>query len=76
MLDEKVIAQLQPLIHTGGRASNPINLLGDASPETYQNVLHVLLQSNSVDNILLMQAPSALTPGEVYADAVINTYKN
>ena len=76
MLDEKVIAQLQPLIHTGGRASNPINLLGDASPETYQKVLQVLLQSNSVDNILLMQAPSALTPGEVYADAVINTYKN
>lgn len=75
-LDEKVVAQLQPLIHTGGRASNPINLLGDASPETYQKVFQVLLQSNSVDNILLMQAPSALTPGEVYADAVINTYKN
>lgn len=75
-LDEKVVAQLQPLIHTGGRASNPINLLGDASPETYQKVLQVLLQSDSVDNILLMQAPSALTPGEIYADAVINTYKN
>ena len=75
-LDEKVVAQLQPLIHTGGRATNPINLLGDASPETYQQVLQVLLQSNSVDNILMMQAPSALTPGEVYADAVINTYKN
>lgn len=75
-LDEKTVQQLQPLIHSGGRATNPINLLGDASPETYQQVLHVLLQSNSVDNILIMQAPSALTPGEVYADAVINTYKN
>jgi acetyltransferase len=73
-LDEKVIAQLKPLIHSGGRATNPINLLGDASPETYQQVLQVLLQSNSVDNILIMQAPSALTLGEVYADAVINTY--
>lgn len=75
-LDEKVVQQLQSLIHSGGRATNPINLLGDASPETYQQVLQVLLQSNSVDNILIMQAPSALTPGEVYADAVINTYKN
>ena len=75
-LDEKVVQQLQPLIHSGGRATNPINLLGDASPETYQQVLQVLLQSNSVDNILIMQAPSALTPGEVYADAIINTYKN
>lgn len=75
-LDENIVAQLQPLIHSGGRATNPINLLGDASPGTYQKVLQVLLQSNSVDNILIMQAPSALTPGEVYADAVINTYKN
>lgn len=75
-LDEKIVQQLQPLIHSGGRATNPINLLGDASPETYQQVLQVLLQSNSVDNILIMQAPSALTPGEVYADAIINTYKN
>lgn len=76
VLDDSLVQQLQPLIHTGGRATNPINLLGDASPETYQKVLQVLLQSNSVENILLMQAPSALTPGEVYADAVINTYKN
>lgn len=74
-LDESLVAQLQPLIHTGGRATNPINLLGDASPETYQKVLQVILQSNSVDNLLLIQAPSALTPGEVYADAIINTYQ-
>lgn len=76
VLDEKLVAQIQPLIHSGGRATNPINLLGDASPETYQKVLQVILQSNSVDNLLIMQAPSALTPGEVYADAIITTYKN
>jgi acetyltransferase len=75
LLDDALVEQLRPLIHTGGRATNPINLLGDASPETYQKVLQVLLQSNSVENILIMQAPSALTPGEVYADAVIDTYQ-
>lgn len=76
ILDEKLVEQIQPLIHSGGRATNPINLLGDASPETYQKVLQVILQSNSVDNLLVIQAPSALTAGEVYADAIINTYKN
>lgn len=75
VLGNEVVQRLRPLIHTGGRATNPINLLGDASPETYQKVLQVLLQSNSVENILIMQAPSALTPGEVYADAVIDTYQ-
>lgn len=76
VLDEKLVEQIQPLIHSGGRATNPINLLGDASPETYQKVLQVILHSNNVDNLLIMQAPSALTPGEVYADAIINTYKH
>lgn len=75
-LDEKLVAQLQPLIHSGGRATNPINLLGDASPQTYQQVLQIILQSNSVDNLLIMQAPSALTAGEIYADVIINTYQN
>ena len=75
VLDDALVAKLKPLIHNGGRATNPINLLGDASPEIYQKVLQVLLQSNSVENILIMQAPSALTPGEVYADAVIDTYQ-
>lgn len=74
-LDDAVVQQLQKIIHTGGRATNPINVLGDASPEIYRNVLEVLLQSNSIDNVLIMQAPSALTPGEVYADAVIDVYK-
>lgn len=74
-LDDNLVAQLKPLIHSGGRASNPVNLLGDASPETYQKVLQVILQSNSVDNLLIVHAPSALTPGEVYADAIIHSYK-
>jgi acetyltransferase len=44
VLDDALVAQLQPLIHGGGRATNPINLLGDASPETYQKVLEVILR--------------------------------
>lgn len=75
-LGDAVVEQLQKIIHTGGRPSNPINVLGDASPDTYRKVLDVLLQSNSIDNVLIMQAPSALTPGEIFAEAVIDVYRN
>lgn len=74
-LDDQVVSQLQKIIHNGGRPGNPINLLGDASPETYRKVVEVLISSNSVDNLLVMQAPSALTPGEMFADAVIESYQ-
>lgn len=75
-LDDAVVHELQKVIHTGGRATNPINVLGDAAPEIYRKVVEILLNSNSIDNLLIMHAPSALTPGEIYADAVIDVYKN
>lgn len=74
-LDDSVVQQLEKIIHTGGRSNNPINVLGDASPDTYSKVLNVLLQSNSIDNLLIILAPSALTAGEIFADAVIDIYK-
>ncbi len=74
-LAPELVADLEKVIHPGGRASNPINLLGDASPEDYQKVLEILLRSNSENNLLVMHAPSALTPGEVYAQQVIDTLK-
>lgn len=73
-LSEETQARLRPLIPSGGRASNPVNLLGDASPELYRAALQVLLDCGESDNILVMHAPSALHPGEVYADAVIDVW--
>ncbi|WP_347332224.1 bifunctional acetate--CoA ligase family protein/GNAT family N-acetyltransferase [Marinimicrobium locisalis] len=75
-LREEVQGQLRPLIPSGGRAANPVNLLGDATPELYRETLQVLLDSGKPDNILVMHAPSALHPGEVYAEAVIDVWQN
>lgn len=75
-LDDEVTERLAALIHLGGRPTNPINVLGDATPELYQKVVDILLSSNSIDNLLIMHAPSALNPGEHYADAVIGAYQS
>lgn len=75
-LNETVIADIQKMLRPGSRAHNPINLLGDATPEEYTQVLKRLLQENSIENILLMHAPSALVPAEVYAQAILDTYAN
>lgn len=75
-LDEKVEQELSKIIHSGGRAINPINLVGDASPETYGKVIDILLRSNSIDNLLILHAPSALVAGEVYAQEIIRVFNN
>lgn len=75
-LEDNVVAELSKIIHNGGRATNPINLVGDASPETYGKVVEILLESKRIDNLLILHAPSALIAGEVYADKVINVFNN
>ncbi|ACE84415.1 bifunctional acetate--CoA ligase family protein/GNAT family N-acetyltransferase [Cellvibrio japonicus] len=75
VLEPGIVDALHAVIHNGGRATNPINLLGDASPEDYRQALQVLLRSNAIDNLLIMHAPSALIPGETYAQVVIDTLR-
>lgn len=74
-LDEETIEKLDKVIPNGGSCSNPVNILGDAHPELYQQALEVLLDAQGVDNILVLHAPSALTESHVYADKVIHTVK-
>ena len=74
-LNEETTERLQQIIPNGGSVSNPINLLGDAPPELYQQALEILLEAKGIDNILLMHSPSALTDSTEYADKVIHTLK-
>lgn len=76
ILSENVVDDIEKILRPGSRARNPIHLLGDATPEEYTKVLTRLLQEKTIENILLMHAPSALIPAEVYAQAVIDAYKN
>ncbi|MDO6747408.1 bifunctional acetate--CoA ligase family protein/GNAT family N-acetyltransferase [Gilvimarinus sp. 1_MG-2023] len=74
-LGEATIARLQAVVPLGGHSVNPINLLGDAAPELYQDALDVLLEAPEVENILVLHCPSALVSGETYASKVIQTIK-
>ncbi len=74
-LNEELVSDIKKILRPGSRATNPIHLLGDATPEEYTKVLIQLLNDKAIENILLMHAPSALVPAEVYAQAVIETYQ-
>jgi len=75
-LEPEIVAQLQTVIHSGGRAFNPINMLGDALPELYGKVIGILLQSAHIDNLLIMHAPSGLSSPTAYAQEVIRVFAN
>ncbi|MDO3388231.1 bifunctional acetate--CoA ligase family protein/GNAT family N-acetyltransferase [Gilvimarinus sp. SDUM040013] len=74
-LNESTLERLRQVVPLGGHCGNPVNLLGDAPPELYQDVLDVLLEAPEVENILVLHCPSALVSGETYAAKVIQTIK-
>lgn len=75
-LEPEIVAQLEEIIHSGGRSVNPVNMLGDALPELYGKVVKILLQSKQIDNLLILHAPSGLSAPGDYAQEVINAFKN
>jgi len=75
-LSDNLVEDIAKILRPGSRATNPIHLLGDATPDEYAKVLTRLLHEKTIDNILLIHAPSALISADVYAKAVIEAYKH
>jgi len=51
--------------------NNPVDLLGDASPDRYQAAVNASLQDPGVDGVLVMLSPQAMTDGMACARTVI-----
>jgi acetyltransferase len=51
---------------------NPVDMIGDAQPKVYVQVLRILIDDPGVDAILVMNAPSAIAPPEAAARAIVD----
>jgi acetyltransferase len=54
---------------------NPVDILGDASPERYQHAVKVCLADDNVDGVLVMLSPQAMTDPDACAQAVIEAQR-
>lgn len=55
--------------------ANPIDILGDATPERYQQALEVCLKDKNVDGVLAILTPQAMTNPTQVAQCVIDAAK-
>ncbi len=54
---------------------NPVDILGDASPETYNFALDVVLDDPNVDGVIFLVTPQSVTDGEGTARVAIDAVK-
>jgi acetyltransferase len=63
------LAKLEELLPRGWSRANPIDIVGDATPERYVVVLEQVLEDASVDALVLIHAPTAVASAAEVAHA-------
>ncbi|MFI3136607.1 MAG: GNAT family N-acetyltransferase [Methylococcaceae bacterium] len=70
-LSENSIAALNETLPLHWSHANPVDILGDATPERYQQALDVCLKDENIDGILVILTPQAMTDPTHVAQCII-----
>lgn len=71
-VDGSTMASLNNALPSYWSGSNPIDILGDATPERYAKSVSICLLDENIDGVLVILTPQAMTQPEEAARAVIN----
>ena len=70
-LSADTMKALNTKLSTNWSRSNPIDIVGDASPEHYRDAILTVAQDDGVDGVLVMLAPQAMTQPTEVAQSII-----
>lgn len=69
-LSEETIRQLDATLPTNWSRHNPVDVIGDATPERFSSAVQSVVNDPAVDAILIILSPQAMTDPTGCADAV------
>ncbi len=75
-LDPETIKAFDSFLPSFWSRNNPIDILGDASPERFRRSLEVCFHSENLDGVLVILAPQALTPPLAVAETLVAVMKD
>jgi len=56
--------------------NNPVDVIGDATRDRYENALETVIQDENVDCVLMILTPQSMTDAIGTAEAIVETYNN
>jgi acetyltransferase len=75
VLSVDTINKLENLLPPGWSRTNPVDILGDASPERYEKAVDICLKDPAVSGLLIILAPQALTRPTDVAESLAGVIK-
>ena len=70
-LTEETMDKLREVIPDEGSVHNPIDVLGDASPEAYEKTLEIVLAEDYIDSAIIMACPTASYKAKEVGEAIV-----
>jgi acetyltransferase len=74
-LSAETIARLNRVLPRTWSHGNPVDIIGDASPDRYRDALKILLEEKGIDALLVLNCPTAVASSSQVARAVVATLK-
>ncbi len=68
-------ALLKSVLPPAGSVHNPIDVLGDARADRYEQALQIIAQDDAVDMVLIILTPQTMTEDRATAEAIIKLHK-
>lgn len=75
-LSDETLKKIDAILPPYWSRRNPIDMLGDATPEDYQKIVEICLAAKEVNGILIISVPLALTDTSRVAANLIDIVKN
>lgn len=75
-LGPETITELNKVLPSVWSHNNPVDIIGDAPPERYQQAVEICLRDPGVDCAIVILTPQAMTEPTKVAQALIETAKN
>jgi acetyltransferase len=69
-LSKQSLVQLDEVLPANWPRSNPVDIIGDATPERYTQALDIVLEDKAVDAVLVVHAPTAMASSPAVATAL------
>jgi acetyltransferase len=74
-LDDSTIEKLNSTLPAHWSRGNPVDIGGDAGVERYRDALQAVLEAPSVDGVLVLLTPQAMTDPTLVAEAIVGIEK-
>ncbi|MDE4078453.1 acetate--CoA ligase family protein [Methanosphaera sp. Vir-13MRS] len=74
-LSDETIEKLQEVIPSEGSVQNPIDVLGDAAPQRYEDTLDIVLAEDDIDSVIIMACPTASYKPHEVGEAIVQAKK-